>query len=413
MKRIFLIPFFAVISLYLIGQETIIIEGTTTNDRTLDFWQGVVIPKNVPQKLIYRNNSITAINASGYLLQAGDELVNASNNYLDGEVITGNVFTWNGTDLKSITHGVFTGYNINVQIKYNFLDKVPMGILRKSNGMTNTTGGVAYNIIKNPLVGIVVKGMNGVCIYNNTLYSAKTEAEAYRGLVEVYSNDIPVSASTGTKIKNNIFYTVNPIINISLEDIACVEKFESDYNVFWCENGVPKFNYLGLIKTFSQWQQLGYDLHSIVINPKFIDLQNFVPLTRLDYGTDLGSEWQAGLSTNSSWGKTDPETTNQNGIWQVGAYVFQSDLNVPEQGSNTIKLYPNPVIDGVLTFRMDNQTFKTFDLSIFNIDGKSVFHKYFLNTSVFTLDLSGYPSAQYLIQIHSGKFVFSHKIIKK
>lgn len=413
MKKLFLIIYFAATTLYIFGQEAITIEGTTINDQTLDFWQGVVIPKNVPKKLIYRNNSITAVNASGYLLQAGDELANTSINYLDGEVITGNVFSWNGTDAKSITHGVFTGYNINVIIKYNFLDKVPMGIIRKSNGMTNTTGGVAYNIIKNPLVGIVVKGMNEVCIYNNTLYSSKTEAEAYRGLVEVYSNDIPVSASTGTKIKNNIFYTVNPIINISLEDIACVDKFESDYNVFWCENGVPKFNYLGQSKTFEQWQQLGYDLHSVVLNPKFVDLQNFVPLTRLDYGTNLGTDWEKGLSIKAAWGKTDPETTNQNGIWQAGAYVFPFGLSVPEQGNNSLKLYPNPVMDGILNFRLDNHTFKTFDLSIFNFDGKSVLQKHFVNTNAFSLDLSSYPPAQYFIQIHSGNNFFLQKIIKK
>ena len=47
-----------------------------------------------------------------------------------------------------------------------------MGLIRKSNGMTNTSGGVAYNIVnKTQATGIVVKGMNGVNIYNNTLYS--------------------------------------------------------------------------------------------------------------------------------------------------------------------------------------------------------------------------------------------------
>ena len=47
------------------------------------------------------------------MLQAGDENPSGSNNNLDGEIISGNKFTWNGTDPTSITHGVFTGYNIN------------------------------------------------------------------------------------------------------------------------------------------------------------------------------------------------------------------------------------------------------------------------------------------------------------
>ena len=119
----------------------------------------------MPVNLIYRNNSITSVNASTYQLQAGDEDVLPSNNNLKGEVITGNRLTWNGTDVTSITHGIFTGYNINATIVYNYLDKVPMAIIRKSNGMTNTAGAVAYNIIKNPIAtAIVVKGMNGVNI---------------------------------------------------------------------------------------------------------------------------------------------------------------------------------------------------------------------------------------------------------
>ncbi|MBK7712067.1 MAG: hypothetical protein IPJ37_14700 [Bacteroidales bacterium] len=91
------------------------------------------------------------------MLQAGDEDPAVTNNHLDGEVITGNKFVWNGTDMTSVTHGVFTGYNINAILKYNYLYRVPLGLLRKSNGMTNTTGGVAYNIVIDPMVGFAAK----------------------------------------------------------------------------------------------------------------------------------------------------------------------------------------------------------------------------------------------------------------
>ena len=46
------------------------------------------------------------------------------------------------------------------------------------------------------------------------------------------------------------------------------------------------------IKTFEQWQALGYDLHSVVINPEFINFTDFVPPMRLDYGKNLGSDLQ-------------------------------------------------------------------------------------------------------------------------
>ena len=94
------------------------IEETIINNTESGIWVGVNIPRSEPAIFTYRNNSITSVNSTGYLLQAGDESENAQNNNLDGMIITGNKFTWNGTDASSITHAVFTGYNINAVIEY-------------------------------------------------------------------------------------------------------------------------------------------------------------------------------------------------------------------------------------------------------------------------------------------------------
>ncbi len=69
-------------------------------------------------------------------------------------------------------------------------------IPRKSAGMHNTSGGIAYNLLVDPLVGVVAKGMNDVRIYNNTFYSTKSQAEIWRGLIDIHKNtddgqDIP------------------------------------------------------------------------------------------------------------------------------------------------------------------------------------------------------------------------------
>ena len=78
-------------------KKTLIITGQIfTNSKTGD-WRGINISRSVRTKFIFQNNSITSINSSGYLLQAGDEGPRFSNNNLDGEVITGNKFNWNGT----------------------------------------------------------------------------------------------------------------------------------------------------------------------------------------------------------------------------------------------------------------------------------------------------------------------------
>ena len=393
MRKILILIIAGINSSFSFSQTLLTIEGTTTINTTTGEWSGYNIPRSVPTTLIYRNNSITSENASGYILQAGDEVSSLTNNNLKGAIITGNKFVWNGTDGTSITHGVFTGYNINSVIKYNYLNKVPMSIIRKSNGMTNTSGGVAYNIInKTQAVGIVVKGMNGVNIYNNTLYSDQVRYSGpgvgtWRGLVDIYTNtDItPNAASTGTKIKNNIFYTKHQICNIYIYEAACLTGFESDYNVFYCEEGTPMFKYLGTELTFAKWQALGYDLHSVVINPNFKDLINFVPTVRLDYGTNLGAVWQSGLSVNAIWGTTDPANTDQNGTWQVGARIY----NLPVSSINVISAGGlNTIItdDGTLQLNAEvlpaNASNKTVTWSIINGTGLSTITSSGLVTAV-------------------------------
>ena len=329
--RYLLYLFFLLITMSVYAQTALTIQGQTytNSDET---WMGVVIPRSSPTTLTFKNNSVRSSNLYGYMLEAGDEVKAANNNNLNGAIITGNRFTWTGTDMKSITHGLFTGHNINVNIKYNYLDHVPMGIIRKSTtNMVNTSGGVAYNIVRSTNVGIVIKGMSGVCIYNNTLYQDRTTSETGRGLVDIYSNSdvTPKSVSHGTKICNNIFYTKFQTFAINVMDQESLTGLECDYNIYYCESGSPKFNAGGSVKTFTEWQAMGYDTHSKVVNPNFKDFVNFVPGARLDYGKDLGSEWAKGLSVNARWGTTDPETANQNGKWQVGAIVYKEIITEP------------------------------------------------------------------------------------
>lgn len=315
------------------AQEVFKNEGIVVNNTVTGDWMGINVPRNVKTTVYFLNNSITSVNASGFLLQAGDEAPLPTNNNIDGAQITGNKFTWNGTDQSSITHGVFMGYNINYTVKYNYLDKTPYGILYKSgtdNGtnMTYSSGyGASYNIVRNAKLSLRMKGINGVQVYNNTFYSDKSSGSII--LIDA-NRDRPVPApSTGAKIKNNIFYTVKQMYNISIES-GCLANFESDYNVFYCESGTPMFSVDGASKTFQQWQAMGYDVHSVVINPDFINTTGFVPKKRLDYGTNLGTGWQTGLSTSAAWNTgSTPATTNQNGTWQAGAVIYPAATVTP------------------------------------------------------------------------------------
>ena len=155
--RYMLLAFLLLTGLSVNSQTILTIEGQTYTNSD-DTWMGVNIPRSVPTTLTFRNNSISSVNRSGYMLQAGDEGVASTNNNLAGEIITGNKFTWSGSDMTCITHGLFAGNNINAVVKYNYLDHVPMGIIRKSaSNMSNTAGGVAYNIVKSGAVAVNIK----------------------------------------------------------------------------------------------------------------------------------------------------------------------------------------------------------------------------------------------------------------
>jgi hypothetical protein len=371
MKNILIIILLLLNSFGIFSQQVLIIREQEYVDTETGTSQGINIPRSQRTLFQFLNNSVTSVNSYGYLLQAGDENPLITNNNLDGEIISGNKFTWNGTDETSMTHALFTGYNIDVVIKYNYLLNTPSGIQRKSNGMTDNNGVIAYNILKNPKLGVAVKGINGIRIYNNTFYSDKTSDQTSRGLIDIYTNtdndlDTP---SKGTKVYNNIFYTRNRIYNINIHDLECLEGFESDFNVFWSEAGDPIFRVNGMTKTFAMWQAMGYDLHSVVLNPNFIDVDRFVPAERLDFGKDLGPDLKSGLAINAVWNRSSIKTTDQNGLWQAGARVYLADGEEEEEEEelprNMTLIYPNPTAGNFFLLLTDPtriyQTIKIFD----------------------------------------------------
>jgi uncharacterized repeat protein (TIGR02059 family) len=193
--------------------------------------------------------------------------------------------------------------------------------------MTDASGVVAYNIFRNNFIGVLAKGFSGARIYNNTFYNSMSAANS-SATIFIQENDGSGGGnapSTGTKIYNNIFYQTQSIPMIYIRDASCISGFASDYNVFYCANGNPWFVYGGVIKTFAQWQALGYDIHSVVVNPNFNNFTDFVPAARLDFGTDLGSAIQAGVSTNAIWTvNSAPATATQNGLWQAGARIYNT-----------------------------------------------------------------------------------------
>lgn len=338
MKKLLITSLLVIIAQSLFSQDTLTIDGQTKIDTVnCDVGYGIQFPKTVPIIFTFKNNYVRMCNINGYMLEAGYETPTTYTNNLQGAQIIGNMFKWTGNqDANTITHGIFTGYNTDVRIMYNYLDHVPMSIIRKSNGMTDTSGVVAYNIIKSPTaVGLVVKGMNGVRIYNNTFYSEDSTyvgpgIGTWRGLIDIYTNT-DASAGNDTaysknvKIKNNIFYTKKQLTNIKVYETENLEGFECDYNIYWCESGEPMFDVGGVRKTLTQWREMGYDTHSQLINPYFIDTENFVPFYRMQWGTP--TEFDMGIAASDYWFTgADMVLVQQDGYWQQGARVYEGDM---------------------------------------------------------------------------------------
>jgi hypothetical protein len=341
-------------------------------------WEGVNIPRREPVIFTYSNNSISSMNSSGYMLQAGDESPLPTNNNLDGQVITGNKLEWNGIDAPDvITHGLFLGYNINSVVKYNYLDRVPYGIIFKSGtdsgtNMTFTEGGCAYNIWNNGKFGGRVKGINGVRFFNNTFYSG--DGKGWYLLLITANMDRAVPApSIGTKVFNNIFYTTSNIPMIKIES-SCLTDFESDYNVFYCTVGEPIFQIDDETYTWTEWRALGYDQHSVIMDPDFINPANLIPRTRLNFGKNLGEEWQTGLSTTAKWiAGSSPSTANQDNIWQAGAHVHAANEPEPVENTEVLRLFPSPN-DGRFTIVLTEASLNPAnDLFIINNAGVKVY----------------------------------------
>jgi hypothetical protein len=301
----------------LIIQDTVIVSTSTNSNDILALHPASFI------QAYFRNNRITGQNSNSHLVLIGSEDPGPTDNTLDGIVITGNKIVWTGTDLFDSDEGILIGYNKNATIEYNFMQNCPYGTPVKSGGLSYTSGGVAYNVYgPSYKVGTGAKGTNGVKFYNNTFYNNRDTAQGVIASIYINSNNdlTPAPASTNCEIYNNIFYTKHQIPNIYCDNASLV-GLKCDYNVYYCEAGEPMFTIKGLPTPYTKWKAMGFDQHSVVINPNFTDFQSLIPSAALIYGKDLGTTWQMGLDPLTQWNGSDPILKPQGTTWQVGAYI--------------------------------------------------------------------------------------------
>lgn len=345
MKKLITILSFLFATLIAQSQINLTVEGV---DYTMTTHNGYEIARTSPTNLIFRYNRITTSMEDGLMLTAGDNdySVSTSTN-LDGAQIYGSRFISTNILPSGSLHGMMVGYNENYDIHHNYVSSYDYGITHEGGfpyiSMSNALGGIYSNIIKNNNYSIVEKGFDGTRIIGNTFYSnLNIPGSQFIGIKQSDTGGLPIPYpnSKNTKVKNNIFYYAGSIaqfhaikLGTSGDDTEAemdTVGFESDYNIYFWENTAgnkPFFEFNGATLTWEQWRALGYDEHSVIMNPNFINTTEFVPTTRIDFGIAI-TGFETGLSAEDpTWTVGEmPATNTQGSTWQPGARIYETEV---------------------------------------------------------------------------------------
>lgn len=401
--------------MYVNAQVQLTIENI---DTVLTTYVGYDIPRSTPTNLIFRKNNLNKTSTRGYILRCGDDSPAGNNNNLDGAIIQGNkLFAVPGGS----THGMMLGFNVDYDVKHNYVSNADYGlVIEGDTGMAYSSGGIAYNIItSNRTFGILLFGPDSVKIYNNTFYSNRQRSTL--GILRIETNsqhgyDITTS---GTKIKNNIFYAENDVLMIAFDSTSAM-TLDCDYNLYYSEAGYPIFRNTtkGITYHWDEWRALGFDNHSVVLNPRFISSETLVPTVRVDFGTNLGSDFNCGLASTAEWMAGEyPDTIQQNKKWQVGAIVLDSTEYVKvldsTEHAKQVNLFPSPN-DGLFLISVDGfEQNEMLEIRLISLDGKSMYIDSMVSDEKMKqLDLSHISPGIYLIQLLNEHSTATEKFIK-
>lgn len=274
-----------------------------------------------------KNNVIKARHSSGKIISVGTEGSTAGDNTYDGAIIENNTLygpLYYDPDLNGVTnHAIFVGYNKNASIKYNTVIGGGYGVVVKGGGMAYTGGGIFYNKFIDcvGIASIHVKGIQDINVYNNTIFAQDSFVGPYY-LIWIKQNAAG-ELGTGASLRNNIIYGgtgSNRNIYIGSESIS---GFSSDYNLLYRHDG-DSYGYNGMTDyDFSEWQGLGYDLHSIDNDPAFIETNGLD--FRLSYSSpaiNTGTDVSQALDYIGS-------TVPQGSTPDIGAYEFLTPSSSP------------------------------------------------------------------------------------
>lgn len=217
---------------------------------------------------------------------------------------------------------------------------------------TGTAMLCGYNVLVDAAFNYLTDlGSDKSQFFNNTIIRTSRYDALSKEYVGIYIEewDATGTPTSNCKIWNNIFVLngettgADPVHNhhhIYLEQSSCLVGFESDYNVFYTKRTDGKMFRIGGIGgteyTFSEWQALGYDTHSVLITSEAEMKALFVDYDNGDYrlasgsqaigaGNDLGTGYDYGLDASTDFGDADETPTivtkQQTVPWDCGAFI--------------------------------------------------------------------------------------------
>ncbi len=146
-----------------------------------------------------------------------------------------------------------------------YLDWNPMNVTVYGNiAIGNTLGGM-----------MMLGAAKDVLIENNVFVNSRHSQIHYASV----ATGGKTGAGEGNRFRRNIVYYADPdalLVRIGQLPNAAIIA-ESDYNVYFNASGGPLAIDLPKVlapDSFAQWQELGYDTHSIVADPLFVDPAN-------------------------------------------------------------------------------------------------------------------------------------------
>jgi len=273
------------------------------------------------------NNFVNTKALTGYGIGIGNEGTSASDDSattaIKNNVVLGPIYNNPSIDISTVSiHGIFCGHLNGTILKYNYANGCGIGIIKKHT-LTAETEGIAYNLTKNNVQNIYVKGAESAPIYNNVVIN---ELEGAIFGIRLSENGVGGGA-INTIIKNNIVYssveaTANALIYF---DDNSSSGLISDYNII---NGVNKYvHYAGATyNELTDWQVEGFDANSIDSNPLLdLDLIPQAGSPAIGAGLTLDAAYDDGLDASTDWGSETEVpvvvTKQQIAPWDIGAYI--------------------------------------------------------------------------------------------